>query len=258
MDFSFALTPDLIAVFITLFALELVLGVDNVLFISILAGKLPKDQQNKARLVGLSLAMILRIALVLFAGWIITLKNDVVTIAGIGFSWKDFILIAGGAFLLYKAGTEIVHKIKGTDDAHAPGGKLLTFRAAIIQILMLDLVFSLDSVITAVGMTSNMIVIICAVVVSFAIMLFASKYIFEFVNTHPTLKMLALAFLLLIGGFLVVEGFGVHIDKAFIYTPMAFAVLVEVLNLLAGAQAKKRAQAAKAGDSDDESAPLHA
>ncbi len=253
-----ALTPDLIAVFVTLFALELVLGVDNVLFISILAGKLPKHQQNKARLVGLSLAMILRIALVLFAGWIITLKNDVVTIAGMGFSWKDFILIAGGGFLLYKAGSEILHKIKGTDDAHKPGGKLLTFRAAIIQILMLDLVFSLDSVITAVGMTSNMIVIITAVLVSFGIMLFASKYIFEFVNRHPTLKMLALAFLLLIGGFLVLEGFGLHIDKAFIYTPMAFSVFVEVLNLIAAGKAKKRAAAAAITTDEQSATPIPA
>ena len=245
MDFTLEITPDLIAVFFTLFVLELVLGVDNVIFISILASKLPKHQQAKARNLGLTLAMVMRVGLVFLAGWIITLKNDIVEIAGIGFSIKDFILIVGGLFLVYKAVHEIHQKLEGAAESHG-AGKVATasFAAVIAQILVLDLVFSLDSVITAVGMTSNMIVIITAVVLSFGIMLFASRFIFTFVNRHPTVKMLALSFLLLIGVFLIAEGFGVKIDKALIYGPMAFAIFVEALNLVASARKAKRATAA--------------
>jgi len=243
VDFSFAFTPDLIAVFLTLFVLEIVLGVDNVIFISILASKLPKEQQAKARNLGLTLAMLIRVVLVFFAGWIITLKEDVVVLFGMGFSWKDFILIAGGLFLVYKAVSEIHHKLEGAEEEH--GGKKvaqITFGSVIAQILLLDIVFSLDSVITAVGMTENMLVIITVVVLSFGIMLFASRFIFTFVNKHPTVKMLALSFLLLIGVFLIAEGFGVHVDKALIYMPMAFAILVEALNLWAAARKAKRMQ----------------
>jgi predicted tellurium resistance membrane protein TerC len=240
MDFSLAFTPDLIAVFLTLFVLEVVLGVDNVIFISILASKLPPEQQAKARNLGLTLAMLMRILLVLFAGWIITLKEDVLTLWGMGFSVKDFILIAGGLFLVYKAVTEIHHKLEGAEEEHGGAPKRITFGSVITQILLLDLVFSLDSVITAVGMTENVLVIITVVVLSFGIMLFASRFIFTFVNKHPTVKMLALSFLLLIGVFLVAEGFGVHIDKALIYAPMAFAILVEALNLMYAARKAKR------------------
>jgi predicted tellurium resistance membrane protein TerC len=250
VDFSFAFTPDLIAVFLTLFVLEIVLGVDNVIFISILASKLPKEQQARARNLGLTLAMLIRVVLVFFAGWIITLKEDVITLWGMGFSWKDFILIAGGLFLVYKAVTEIHHKLEGSEEEHGgAGGKVaqVTFASVLIQILLLDIVFSLDSVITAVGMTENLLVIITVVVLSFGIMLFASRFIFTFVNKHPTVKMLALSFLLLIGVFLVAEGFGVHIDKALIYAPMAFAILVEALNLIyasrKAAREKKRQSA---------------
>lgn len=265
MDLSFALTPDLAAIFATLFVLELVLGIDNVIFISILAAKLPVAQQARARNLGLTLAMILRVGLVLLAGWIITLKDDVVTWGGMGFSVKDFVLIAGGGFLVYKAVMEIHHRLEGEGEEHAhahaddgaaaapahdgasgaaSGGAVATaasvsFRSVIAQILALDIVFSLDSVITAVGMTDNLVVIISAVVVSFGIMLFAARFVFAFVNRHPTVKMLALSFLLLIGVFLVAEGFGYSIDKAFIYGPMAFAIFVEGLNLLA---ARRRAE----------------
>lgn len=265
MDLSFALTPDLAAIFATLFVLELVLGIDNVIFISILAAKLPVAQQARARNLGLTLAMILRVGLVLLAGWIITLKDDVVTWGGMGFSVKDFVLIAGGGFLVYKAVMEIHHRLEGEGEEHAhahaddgaaaapahdgasgaaPGGAVATaasvsFRSVLAQILALDIVFSLDSVITAVGMTDNLVVIISAVVVSFGIMLFAARFVFAFVNRHPTVKMLALSFLLLIGVFLVAEGFGYSIDKAFIYGPMAFAIFVEGLNLLA---ARRRAE----------------
>ncbi|MBB6390222.1 TerC family protein [Microbacterium thalassium] len=243
MDFSFAFTPDLIAVFLTLFVLEVVLGVDNVIFISILASKLPQEQQAKARNLGLTLAMLMRVILVLFAGWIITLKEDIFVLWGMGFSWKDLILIAGGLFLVYKAVTEIHHKLEGAEEEHGAGGtKAITFGAVIAQILLLDIVFSLDSVITAVGMTENLLVIITVVVLSFGIMLFAARFIFAFVNNHPTVKMLALSFLLLIGVFLVAEGFGFHIDKAFIYGPMAFAIFVEALNLWAASRKAKREQ----------------
>ncbi|TDN90986.1 TerC family protein [Microbacterium sp. BK668] len=243
MDFSLELTPDLIAVFLTLFVLEVVLGVDNVIFISILASKLPKEQQARARNLGLTLAMLIRVLLVFAAGWIITLTEPVVTLWGIDFSWKDFILIAGGLFLVYKAVTEIHHKLEGAEEEHAASsGKSVTFGSVIAQILLLDIVFSLDSVITAVGMTSNMIVIITVVVLSFGIMLFASRFIFAFVNKHPTVKMLALSFLLLIGVFLIAEGFHFKIDKAFIYGPMVFAVLVEALNLTYASRKAKREQ----------------
>jgi predicted tellurium resistance membrane protein TerC len=242
VDFSFAFTPDLIAVFVTLFVLEIVLGVDNVIFISILASKLPKDQQAKARNLGLTLAMLIRVILVFFAGWIITLKEDVVVWFGTGFSWKDFILIAGGLFLVYKAVTEIHHKLEGAEEEHGSGKKVaqVTFASVIAQILLLDIVFSLDSVITAVGMTENLVVIITVVVLSFGIMLFAARFIFTFVNKHPTVKMLALSFLLLIGVFLIAEGFGIKIDKALIYAPMAFAIVVEALNLIYAARKAKR------------------
>ena len=242
MDFSLELTPDLVAVFFTLFVLEIVLGVDNVIFISILASKLPKAQQARARNLGLTLAMLVRVILVFFAGWIITLKEDVVVWFGIGFSWKDFILIAGGLFLVYKAVTEIHHKLEGAEEGEHGTAKVatVTFGSVLAQILLLDIVFSLDSVITAVGMTENMLVIITVVVLSFGIMLFASRFIFAFVNKHPTVKMLALSFLLLIGVFLIAEGFGVHVEKSLIYMPMAFAVLVEGLNLWAAARKAKR------------------
>lgn len=243
MDFSLVITPDLIAVFLTLFVLEIVLGVDNVIFISILASKLPVEQQAKARNLGLTLAMVMRVGLVFLAGWIVTLTADVFTLFGNGFSVKDFILIAGGLFLVYKAVHEIHLKLEGAEESHDVKLVTVTFGAVIGQILLLDLVFSIDSVVTAVGMTSNMIVIITAVVGAFAIMLFAARYIFTFVNRHPTVKMLALSFLLLIGVFLIAEGFGIYIDKALIYGPMAFAIFVEALNLAAARRRKARAVA---------------
>ncbi|WP_084157279.1 TerC family protein [Haematomicrobium sanguinis] len=241
MEFALEFTPDLIAIFLTLFVLEVVLGVDNVIFISILASKLPKEQQNKARVLGLTLAMFMRVVLVLFAGWIISLKEELFEVFGMGFSGRDLVLIVGGGFLIYKAVSEIHNRLEGTDDHGGKSGVgTATFGAVLAQILALDLVFSLDSVITAVGMTNNMLIIITVVVLSFGILLFASKWIFNFVNKHPTVKMLALSFLLLIGVFLVADGFGLKIDKALIYGPMAFAVLVESLNLLYASRKAKR------------------
>lgn len=242
VDLSFAFTPDLLIAFATLFVLEIVLGVDNVIFISILASKLPKEQQAKARNLGLTLAMVIRIGLLFAASWIITLTDDLFALFGMGFSGRDLILIVGGLFLVYKAVKEIHEKLEGAD-AHGETGKgTATFRSVLIQILLLDIVFSFDSVITAVGMVDNLVVIIAAVVLSFGVMLFSAKYIFAFVNKHPTVKMLALTFLVLIGVFLIADGFEVKVDKALIYGPVAFAIIVEALNL-----SYKRRQAKRSG-----------
>lgn len=251
VELSFAFTPDLLIAFLTLFVLEIVLGVDNVIFISILASRLPATQQARARVLGLALAMLARIALLFGASWIITLTADLFWVFGMGFSGRDLILIGGGLFLVYKAVREIHDKLKGRSEAAAGAGMATSFRAVIAQIVLLDIVFSVDSVITAVGMVDNLVVIIAAVVLSFGLMILSSKYIFAFVNRHPTVKMLALAFLVLIGVFLVADGFEVKIDKALIYGPIAFAIVVEALNL-----AYKRRQH-KRGEESPELAELH-
>ncbi|GMA31186.1 TerC family protein [Litorihabitans aurantiacus] len=244
MDLAVSFTPDLLVAFLTLFVLELVLGVDNVIFISILASKLPVAQQARARNIGLTLAMVMRIGLVFAASWIVSLKDDLFTIGSMGFSGRDLILIVGGAFLIYKAAHEIHVKLEGTESGHGGSGAgTATFGAILIQILLMDLVFSFDSVITAVGMVDELLVIIVAVVLSFGIMLVAAKHIFTFVNAHPSVKILALAFLLLIGAFLVADGFGYKADKALIYGPMAFAILVEAFNM-----AYRRRQRAARGE----------
>ncbi|MBU1586493.1 MAG: TerC family protein [Actinobacteria bacterium] len=240
MDFSLDLSPDLLVAFLTLFVLEIVLGVDNVIFISILAGKLPVEQQARARNLGLSLAMITRIGLLFVASWIISLTNDLFALFGMGFSGRDLILIFGGLFLIYKAVHEIHEKLEGAEHSETESRKTVSFAAVIAQILLLDVVFSFDSVITAVGMVDSLLVIIIAVVLSFAVMIFSAKFIFAFVNKHPTVKMLALAFLVLIGVTLIADGFEVHVDKALIYVPIAFAIVVEALNLTYKARQDKR------------------
>jgi len=244
VDLSLDLGPDLIVAFLTLFVLEIVLGIDNVIFISILAGKLPVEQQAKARNLGLSLAMLTRIGLLFVASWIISLTNDLFAVFGMGFSGRDLILIVGGLFLIYKAVHEIHDKLEGAGETQAGSSKAVSFGAVIAQILLLDVVFSFDSVITAVGMVDSLLVIIVAVVLSFGVMIFSAKYIFAFVNRHPTVKMLALAFLVLIGATLIADGFDVHIDKALIYVPIAFAIIVEALNLTYKARQEKRSGAA--------------
>ncbi|HKY05319.1 MAG TPA: TerC family protein [Blastocatellia bacterium] len=214
----------------TLTALEVVLGIDNIIFISILAGKLPADQQQRARTVGLGLAMITRILLLFSLTWIMRLTAPLFTILGKGVSGRDLILIGGGLFLLAKSTHEIHSKLEGEGEI-SKEGKGSTFTSVIIQILLLDIVFSLDSVITAVGMANQIIIMILAVVIAVAVMMVSAGAISNFVHRHPTVKMLALSFLLLIGVNLIAEGLGQHIPKGYIYFAMAFSVFVEMLNL---------------------------
>jgi predicted tellurium resistance membrane protein TerC len=217
---------------LTLTVLEIVLGIDNIIFISILAGKLPLEQQNRARIVGLSLAMFMRIALLFSISWVIGLTGTIFSVLDFDISGRDLILIGGGLFLLGKATFEIHEKLEG--EQHAPGAVAAgtaSFAATIAQILLLDVVFSLDSVITAVGMAEELWVMITAVVIAIGVMLVSAGTISDFVNRHPTVKMLALSFLLLIGMSLVAEGLDFHIPKGYIYFAMGFSVFVEVLNL---------------------------
>ncbi len=222
--------PELWIAFLTLCALEIVLGIDNVIFISILAGKVPKHQQDSARLIGLGLAMFMRILLLLSISWIARLTDPLFTIFGHGFSGRDLILVLGGLFLVAKSTHEIHGKLEG-EDAQGAGAAASSFASVLIQIVLLDIVFSLDSVITAVGMVNNIPVMIGAVVVSVIFMMFFSGPISRFVDKHPTIKMLALSFLLLIGVTLIADGCGQHVSKGYIYFAMGFSVFVEMLNL---------------------------
>lgn len=216
----------------TLTALEIVLGIDNIVFISILSGKLPKEQQDKARKIGLGLAVITRVLFLLSIGMIMRLSSDLFTIAGQGFSGRDLVLILGGAFLIGKATLEIHNKLEGHEHNPTTGGKVAASMSSVIaQILVIDLVFSIDSVVTAVGMVKQVEIMIAAVIISVIFMLVFVGKLSDFVDKHPTVKMLALAFLVLIGANLVGEGFGAHIPKAYTYFAMAFSVLVEMLNL---------------------------
>jgi predicted tellurium resistance membrane protein TerC len=217
---------------LTLTVLEIVLGIDNVVFISILAGKLPKEQRERARKVGLSLAMLIRIGLLLSITWVMQLTSPLFTIAGFRqeISGRDLILIVGGLFLLAKATHEIHDKLEG-EEGHSNTRVAASFGAVILQILLLDIVFSLDSVITAVGMANDVVVMVLAVIIAVGVMLISSGTIGEFVERHPTVKMLALSFLLLIGMSLVAEGFEQHIPKGYIYFAMGFSVFVEMINL---------------------------
>jgi predicted tellurium resistance membrane protein TerC len=222
--------PETWIALLTLTVLEIVLGIDNVIFISILAGKLPGDQQPKARRVGLALAMILRIALLASVAWMARLTGTLVSLWGHDVSGRDLILLVGGMFLLFKATREIHDKLEG-QEGHGSARVHATFTSVILQILVLDIVFSLDSVITAVGMANQLPVMIAAVVIAVAVMMAAAGPISDFVSRHPTVKMLALAFLLLIGMSLIADGLHQHIPKGYIYFAMAFSVFVEMLNL---------------------------
>ncbi len=222
--------PESWIAFLTLVALELVLGIDNVIFISILAGKLPVNQQQRARTTGISLAVISRILLLLSISWIIRLEEPLFRLFSIEVTGHDLILLAGGLFLMAKATFEIHQKLEGRE-GHRSAKVAATFTSVIVQVLLLDVVFSLDSVITAVGMVNEIGVMILAIIVAAGMMIFASKPIGDFVEEHPTIKMLALSFLLMIGFTLIVEGLHQHIPKGYIYFAMGFSVFVEMLNL---------------------------
>jgi predicted tellurium resistance membrane protein TerC len=223
-------SPDIWIALLTLTSLEIVLGVDNIVFISILAGKLPPEQRKRARTVGLSLAMITRILLLFSLSWIIKLTEPIVTILDEELSGRDFIFLIGGLFLLGKSTWEIHEKLEG-HAGHTSERVAASFASVIAQILILDVVFSLDSVITAVGLAEDVEVMIAAVVIAVGVMLLTSGYISDVVDKHPTLKILALSFLLLIGMSLFAEAFDQHIPKGYIYFAMAFSVFVEMLNL---------------------------
>jgi len=216
---------------ITLVLLEVVLGLDNVIFISIVAGRLPAHQQQKARRLGLILAMFMRLILLTLISLILKLQGNLFTIFDIDISGKDLILILGGLFLIYKSSSEIHHKMEGEEGDTSKNIKASTFKSVLFQILLLDIVFSIDSIITAVGMVSEIWIMYTAVVISVGIMLFAAEPISRFVNKHPAFKMLALSFLLLIGVSLIAEGLDYHIPKGYIYFSMAFALLVDILQM---------------------------
>lgn len=240
--FAWMSQPSAWLAFATLLLLEIVLGIDNVIFISILAGKLPPEQRDRARKIGLMAAAITRLMLLASIAWVVSLKNELFSVFGHGFSGKDLVLLGGGLFLMYKAVKEMHELLEGGD--HGPStspGKVAAagFAAIIAQIMVLDIVFSLDSVITAVGMADDIGVMVWAVIVTVAIMLFAARPIGEFVQAHPTVKMLALSFLLLIGVNLMAEGLGFKIPKGYTYFAMGFSLAVEFLNMkMRGAKGK--------------------
>ena len=234
------LTADGIAALVTLTVLEVVLGIDNVIFISILAGKLPTADQERARRVGLMGAMVMRILLLMSIAWIVRLTQPLFTVLNHAFSGRDLILALGGLFLIYKATHEIHDRLEG-EEGEVSSRVAPTFAAVIGQIMLLDIVFSLDSVITAVGMADELSIMIAAVVIAVAIMMFSAGTVSGFVERHPTVKVLALSFLLLIGCSLIADGFGMHIPKGYIYFAMGFSVFVEAINL----RSKKKAKPVK-------------
>ncbi|HMT28673.1 MAG TPA: TerC family protein [Bacteroidia bacterium] len=234
---------------LTLTILEIVLGIDNIIFISIVAGKLPKKQQKKARAIGLSLALIMRVALLFSITWVVGMKgalfhvldtspwlvlnltDDLINEVLWSCSGRDLILLSGGIFLLYKTTIEIRHKIEGDDEAQDPSLKKVAMNAAILQIVIIDIVFSFDSILTAVGLVDNLLIMILAVIFAMVVMLIFSEKVSNFVNNNPTIKMLALAFLLMIGMILVADAFHFHVPKGYVYFSMAFSLLVESLNM---------------------------
>lgn len=240
---ALATDPAAWAALLTLVVMEVVLGIDNLIFISILTNKLPESMRARARAVGLSGALLMRIALLFTLSHLAGMKDPVIWLFNHGFSWRDIILLGGGLFLVYKATSEINHSTehKGKDGDKKPHGKSLGFAAAIAQILMLDLVFSIDSILTAVGMTDHLPIMIIAVLVAVFLMFVASGPISAFISRHPSIVMLALGFLLMIGMVLIAEGFGFHIEKGYIYAAMAFAGFIEALQMFARGRTKKTA-----------------
>lgn len=237
--------PQIWVAFLTLTALEIVLGIDNIIFISILVSRLPKEQQARGRLFGLALAMVTRIMLLLSITWVMRLTDDFFVVFAQGVSGRDLILFFGGLFLLFKSSTEIYTGLEGEDESAQSGGKTYGFMGVILQIAIIDIIFSLDSVITAVGMVAHVPVMIAAIVISVMVMMLAAGTISDFIDKHPSLKMLALSFLILVGTVLIAEAFDVHMPKGYVYFAMAFSLTVEVINIrMRGARARKRAQTA--------------
>jgi predicted tellurium resistance membrane protein TerC len=243
--YDLAADPTAYAALATLVVMEVVLGIDNLIFISILTNKLPAGQREKARRIGISLALIMRLALLGTVAFIVQLTAPVFTVFGHGFSWRDLILIAGGLFLVWKATKEIHHNVDPDPgpDMFDRKAASIGFSAAIGQILLLDLVFSIDSIVTAVGMTNDIPIMVIAVVAAVTVMLVAATPLANFIGANPTVVMLALGFLLMIGMTLIAEGFGAHVPKGYIYGAMAFSALIEGLNMLSR-RARRRRQAA--------------
>lgn len=238
---EFLSSPEILISLLTLTVLEIVLGIDNIIFISIVASRLPPEQQAKARTIGLSLALVMRLILLSMIAWLASLTNTVFTVFGNEFSWRDIILIVGGLFLLVKGTIEIHHSVEG-DEETKTSLKQVTMGAVLAQIVVIDVVFSLDSVITAVGMVDELWVMVAAVILAMAVMIVAAKTVSDFVNANPTVKMLALSFLLLVGMALIADGFEFHIPRGYLYFAVAFSLGVECLNLMV----KKKSAAKKA------------
>jgi predicted tellurium resistance membrane protein TerC len=248
---ALATDPAAWAALVALIAMEVVLGIDNLIFIAILSNKLPEAQRQRARRIGIGLALILRLALLGSIAYIVSLTRPLLTIFDHPLSWRDLILIAGGLFLMWKATTEIHHRVdpdSGPDMSAGRVGKTvaLSFGSAMVQIVLLDLVFSIDSILTAIGMTQHIPIMMIAVVIAVGVMLVAATPLSEFINRNPTLVMLALGFLLMIGMVLIADGFGAHVPKGYIYAAMAFSVFVEMLNLMA-----RNARRKSSGESAD-------
>ncbi len=216
--------------FLSLTLMEIVLGIDNVIFISILTSRLPESQQERARTIGLGLALLMRVALLFAISWLIGFERELFSVFGFGVTGRDIILILGGLFLIYKSTTEIHGKLEGAEE-NAQNIKQLTMQSAIFQIVLLDIVFSVDSILTAIGLVKEIGIMVAAVVVSMVIMLLAARKISEFINTHPTVKMLALSFLLMIGFLLIIEGLHQHVPKGYVYFAIFFSLSVEFLNI---------------------------
>ena len=245
--FEWITDPEIWASLVTLMALEIVLGIDNLVFISILAGRLPPEQQSRARKAGLAMALITRLLLLATLAWIVTLTQPFIHIGRFELSWRDVILIGGGLFLLYKATHEIHNEVEGDAEDKGPGRTGSTFFAVVSQIAIIDIIFSLDSVITAVGMADQLWVMVVAVVAAVVVMLVASNPLANFIAAHPTVKMLALSFLLLIGVMLIAEGLHFHIPKGYVYFALGFSVLVEALNNWVQRRRRRARAAARGG-----------
>ena len=230
LTFAWVTDPSIWLALLTLAALEIVLGIDNLVFLAILTERLPPEQRPAGRKVGLALALGTRLALLAALAWIVSLTHPVLRVAGLDLSWRDLILLAGGLFLLVKATREIHEEMESADDGHASRGRPAKFLATVVQIALVDIIFSLDSVITAVGMVEQLWVMVTAVVAAMAIMLVASTPLAQFVSAHPTVKMLALSFLLMIGVFLIADGLHFHIPKGYLYFALGFSMAVEAFN----------------------------